>query len=487
MRRRLLVALGGLGLAVACRDDRFVGAGAVAPIITSVAIAPNPNNALSGIVIVTVTDADSARVVYWVEGEPASATPYSAVRDGGTKIATLGLRPNAAYSEVVEVVGAGGTTVSHRLPLQTGDLPHPLQGVRLEITGAPPPSPGYVVTEVTIDTDAFVVAFDSSGRVGWYRRFAAGPAEFAMETKQHPGGHFTTFVGSTYGWQPTYGRYYEFTPDGEIVRAYTASAPYYTDPHELLLNDSSTGPDPVLLIGYDLRPEDLTALGGRANQLVAGHTILRQSASGAVEFRWSAWDHYSLADWIFVPPNLAQLPSIDFDHPNSLAIDRDGNYVVSFASLGEITKIDATSGAVLWRFGGRHNQFTIVGDPLGGFGFQHDVRVLANGDLLFFDNGLLHIPPQSRAVQYRLDTRAMTATLVWEYRHDPPLLSPFVGSVERYRNGNTLIGFAAAALITEVTPAGQMVWEGRLTVGGQPVPFFYRARRLRSLYEYLEP
>jgi hypothetical protein len=24
---------------------------------------------------------------------------------------------------------------------------------------------------------------------------------------------------------------------------------------------------------------------------------------------------------------------------------------------------------------GRHNQFTIVGDPLGGFGFQHDVRV----------------------------------------------------------------------------------------------------------------
>lgn len=206
------------------------------------------------------------------------------------------------------------------------------------------------------------------------------------------------------------------------------------------------------------------------DQLVAGHTILRQSPLGATEFRWSAWDNFSVQDWVALPSNLAQLTSVDFDHPNSLEIDRDGNYIVSFANLTEITKIDAVTGRILWRFGGRHNQFTISGEPLGGFGIQHDVRLLDNGDLLLYDNGTFHNPPQSRAVQYRLDTRLMTASLVWEYRHTPAVFTPFVGSVQRFRNGHTLVGFGAAGLMTEVTPDDRVVWEGRLTIPGRRSP-----------------
>jgi hypothetical protein len=41
--------------------------------------------------------------------------------------------------------------------------------------------------------------------------------------------------------------------------------------------------------------------------------------------------------------------------------------------------------------------------------------------------------------------------------------------------------------MTEVTPAGQVLWEGRLTVEGQPVPYFYRARRVASLYRAAPP
>jgi outer membrane protein assembly factor BamB len=271
------------------------------------------------------------------------------------------------------------------------------------------------------------------------------------------------------------------------VQRYAAASPYYTDPHELVLAAAGTAAERVLLFGYDLRHIDLTALGGQADQLVAGHTILRQSPSGTVEFWWSAWDHFSVRDWVAIPPNLAQLTSIDFDHPNSLEIDRDGNYIVSFASLTEITKLDAGTGQILWRFGGRHSQFTLVGDPLGGFGIQHDVRVLDNGDLLLYDNGMFHTPPQSRAVEYRLDTRLMTATLVWEYRHTPAVFTPFVGSVQRYQNGNTLVGFGAAGLVTEVAPDGRVVWEGRLTVAGRPLTIFYRMRRLRSLYRTERP
>jgi arylsulfotransferase ASST len=455
------------------------------PRLAAAGILGDSLNALAAVMTVHAQDADSARVTCRANSGSVATTPNYPVENGVARIVALELLPGTAYQCTVAALGAGGTTISDSLPYRTADLPGFLAGVHLAITGSP--QPGYIVTEVTRDSDAVTLAFDTSGRVRWYRRFAAHPAENAMQTEQLPNGDYTVYVGASTGWQPVNGRYIEFQPDGEIVRSFAAGAPYYTDSHELLVGFAGGAISDAHLFGYDLRSMDLTSLGGHPGQLVAGHTLLRQSASGATEFLWDAWDHFSLADWLFIPPNLASYPSIDFDHPNSLAIDRDGNYIVSFASLGEITKIDAVTGQVLWRFGGRHNQFAIVGDPFGGFGFQHDVRILANGDLLFYDNGLLHVPPQSRAVEYRIDPGSLTATLVWEFRHDPAVFTPFVGSVQRLQNGNTLVGFGAASFMTEVTPGGQVLWEGRLTVNGQPVPYFYRARRIVSLYRYERP
>jgi hypothetical protein len=106
---------------------------------------------------------------------------------------------------------------------------------------------------------------------------------------------------------------------------------------------------------------------------------------------------------------------------------------------------------------------------------------------LLFDNGNYHTPPESRAVEYSLDTLAMTATLVWEYRHSPPVYAPFVGSVQRFQNGHTLIGYGAAGIMTEVSADGVVVWEGRLDVAGQLPTTFYRVRELPSLYTHQPP
>src|SRR5260370_14661866 len=132
----------------------------------------------------------------------------------------------------------------------------------------------------------------------------------------------------------------EFRPDGEIVRTVVASPPFYTDPHELLLTASEAGGEWVHLFGYDLRRVDLSSLGGSPNALLAGHVILRESLDGSVEFLWNSWDHITLQDWLNRPANLAADTLDDFDHPNSLAFDLDGNYIASFADLYEITKID---------------------------------------------------------------------------------------------------------------------------------------------------
>jgi len=455
------------------------------PYLDSVRATVNPHNALSTVVTFASGNVDSARVVYSTAGDVPAFTPCYRVQGGTTSITTLGLRGGVVYTHQVVACGTAAPVASASLDLATGDLTASLQDVALSVSGLP--TPGYTLTTVTRDSNAYVVAFDTAGEVRWYRSFPAREGEFALEAKQHRNGNFTVFVGATRGWDPAYGRYFEITPDGQSVRTYTASVPYYTDNHELLLTFDDTGVDRVHLFGYDLRRVDLTAFGGLPNTLLAGHQILRQRVDGAVEFFWNAWDHLALEDWIEPPAEWFQLPNIDFDHPNSLDIDRDGNYIVSFRNLGEVTKIDAVTGRILWRFGGRNNQFTIVNDPLGFFSAQHCARVLDNGNLLLYDNGSRHAPPESRAVEYRLDTSAMTATMVWQYRPSPPIFTPFVGSVERFENGNTLVGFGNAARVTEVAPDASVVWEGALMIAGAPAPFFYRALKVRSLYEYQRP
>jgi hypothetical protein len=275
-------------------------------------------------------------------------------------------------------------------------------------------------------------------------------------------------------------------PARDSLLTLAAPSPIYTDNHELLLTGAGAD-ERIHLFGYDRRPSDLSALGAPATVQLSGHTILRLRPDGSSEFAWSGWDHLRIQDWIEPPaPDPASTEQPDFDHPNSLAIDQDGNYIVSWRNLGEVTKLDAQSGEILWRLGGANNQFTFVNDPLGGFSAQHYARILPDGHLLLYDNGTRHSPPETRVVEYALDPVARTATLVWEFRHAPPIYTAYVGSAQRLASGNTAIGYGFAGHAAEVGPDGSVVWEADLRVDGQP-SIVYRLVRIGSLYQYQEP
>ena len=147
------------------------------------------------------------------------------------------------------------------------------------------------------------------------------------------------------------------------------------------------------------------------------------------------------------------------------------------------SQIDYNTGDVLWQLGGVQSTMTVVNDPLGGFYGQHYPHILANGDLLLFDNGTKHQPLESRAAEYKLDTTKKTATLVWEYRRNPPIYTTFAGSANRLSNGDTLVVYATSGVIDEVDPSGALVWEGRIVANGNGV-LTYRVVPLPSLYAY---
>jgi hypothetical protein len=291
-------------------------------------------------------------------------------------------------------------------------------------------------------------------------------------------GNFATFIGTTTGSHPSYGYYAEYTPAGDVVARYQAPAPLYTDNHEFLMTPSG-GSYEFHLLSYDIRRTDTTVIGGVPDAQIAGHQILRIGASGVVEFMWNAWDHFVIEDWVDGPPEGRTRDTGD-------DIDRDGHYILSIRNFGEVTKIDSRTGDVIWRLGGRNNEFTFVDDPQVGFSAQHFARILDNGNLLLFDNGMLHQQRISRGVEYAIDTENMTATMVREMRRNPDLYTAFLGSTQRLSNGNTLVGFGTRGIATEFNSDDKVVWEVAATVDGLLLGI-YRFIRIGSLYEYIQP
>ncbi len=147
---------------------------------------------------------------------------------------------------------------------------------------------------------------------------------------------------------------------------------------------------------------------------------------------------------------------------NSIAVDYDGHLVISSRHLDEITKIHRQTGEIIWRLGGRHNQFEFVNEPYR-FSYQHYARPVPGkpDSYTLFDNGNHRQPKFSRAVEYKLDTDAMTAEKTWEFRYTPDRYSSMMGNVQRLDNGNTMINWSTwpPLFANEVDAAGNVLFE----------------------------
>ena len=173
--------------------------------------------------------------------------------------------------------------------------------------------------------------------------------------------------------------------------------------------------------------------------------------------------------------------SEDWTHSNSIHVGPSGNIIVSMRHVDQIIAISGDFGSLVWRLGGPGGDFSFP-DSGDKFYHQHSAKELSNGNILLFDNGFFRPAAEggaySRALELKLDTELMTATKVWEYRHDPDLFALCCSSVARLDNGNTVIVFGSDDFSTdiccrvftmvEVDPQGNTVWEVQLSAPGMP-------------------
>lgn len=446
-------------------NDKGAAPVSVFPAITSYAVRPNPHNAISAIVEATLTDAVLARVDIH-DGVSFVPQPHH-VEVSGSRVTlpVLGLEPGRRYICRVAALSTDMNEAhSPEFEIVTDSLPHNLP--RLSVAVNAGPTPGYVMLVGPSTDDLqkhYAYIIDNTGRIVWYRAFTSSMLDF----QKQPDGSYTAFSSLV---APP-GQFYQMDNLGNVVREYRSLAVPETGPHELRLRN-----DGHILFGIEYRTMDLTDIGGQAVATVRGLTVEYNKNSGE-NFIWNAFDHFSVADAL---PDISLAgPNVNPWHGNAIDVDTDGHLLVSWRSLGEITKINSITGAIIWRLGGRNNQFTFVNDPLNGFSHQHGIRRLPNGNIILFDNGNVHTPPASRGVEYRLNESMRTAELVWEFRPNPPISSPILGFAQRLPNGNTLVCFGRAQRIMEVTASGAVVWDVRVeTPGNYP----YRALRIETLY-----
>ncbi|MCK9409151.1 MAG: aryl-sulfate sulfotransferase [Bacteroidetes bacterium] len=292
----------------------------------------------------------------------------------------------------------------------------------------------------------YIAILDTNGEPVFYRKMPSNARDFKLQSNGN----------LSYRLADPYYRFYEMDSSYVVLREITAKNGFGTDEHDLQILPN----DNVLLIPLEWKTVNMSTLvaGGRTDASVIGNHVQEIDPTGNVVFEWKSWDHLNIVD--AVNENLTA-QTIDFVHMNAIAVDNDSNILISSRHLSEITKINRKTGKIMWRLGGKHNQFTFINDPFNGPSYQHDIRALPNGNYTIMDNGNFHAPQVSRAVEYKLDTAAKTATLVWQYRHSPDRYTSWMGNVQRLPNGNTLINWADGSLpkLTEVTPAGVIVLE----------------------------
>lgn len=229
---------------------------------------------------------------------------------------------------------------------------------------------------------------------------------------------------------------------------------YDTDLHELRILSNGN----YVLMSYDVRIVDMSKIipGGQKNAQVTGLIIQEIDSKRNAVFQWRSWDHFEITDADSV--NLT-LGVIDYCHGNAIEIDYDGNFLLSSRNMSEITKISRATGDLIYRLGGKNNQFTFLNDTIR-FSYQHAIRRTSAGTYTLFDNGNFHIPKVSRAVEYAINESARTCTRVWEFRNDPLIYSFAMGFAERLPNGNTSISWGFnGTTYTEVTPSGEKAFE----------------------------
>lgn len=364
----------------------------------------------------------------------------------------------------IGVAGAGvafGGTVLSRATTARAATGAPQLTVLTDLAGAAPGSIFYTQSGPQV-ADGLVIA-DRHGVTTHFQPVDGSTADFRVQAYQGDR-RLTWWQGAeTPGQAQGSGVDYLADSSYQVVGSIGTVAGLSPDMHEFRITPQNT----ALIIANELIPYDLSGVGGAADgQLVDCLWLEVDIATSTVLRQWRASEHVPLTDSYVPVPTDPTMP-YDWFHMNSVNPDDDGNILVSSRHTWTVYKVRRTSGAVLWRLGGKRSDFALGADAT--FSWQHNALPAGGGVLRLFDNasnGASTQRPASRVIWLRLETGtdapAGSARLVRSLVHPDGVVATFMGNAQALPNGNTFVGWGGAARLSEFDGSGRLVFDATL-------------------------
>ena len=227
-----------------------------------------------------------------------------------------------------------------------------------------------------------------------------------------------------------------------------------------------------------------------------GQKIVEWNENHEVVWSWNPFEHFTMDDYDNYEGTWygAYFDSqFDWMHSNAFHFDEQESVIyVSHRHLSRITKIAYPSGDVIWNMGLPVEYMASGDDHICSdllFSFQHDIQLLDDGTLLFFDNGNLSdmlledSNPTTRIRRIRVIENSYCET-IWEYELPQNLHGLGMGSVQLLDNGNYSIYTYGSGLgnpecsVIEVTQEKEIIWKAT----GNQNTAWYRAYKIPSLH-----
>ncbi len=222
---------------------------------------------------------------------------------------------------------------------------------------------------------------------------------------------------------------------------------------------------------------DLSSVQGAKDGVILDTAVQEiDMKTGLVRWEWHSLDHVAVSESETETPK--KPTPWDWFHINSIDVEggdanQSGNIFISARSTWAGYQIEGAGGKILWRLGGLQSSFKM--GPGTEMAWQHDGRILPDGEVTFFDDG--SNPPihsQSRGLRIALDFKTHEAHLTSDYTHtNPPLLAPSQGNMQTLPDGNAVVGYGGVPAISEFSRSGSLLFDAHLPYDTS----FYRAFR----------
>lgn len=472
---------------------------ASADILSTVASVRTNNSLIVDIQVITAGSAAKVAITYQTSGVDPLVSRFIPVSTAGPTTITIGrLRAERTYTYTVRAIDnrGGPAGISHGT-FTTGSLPAALGANKYTLTGRTS-VPLVILPHAEANFQGYV-ALDlhasDAPQIVWYYSNAPSTASGVQAVDQvlsivreRRGNFLIADAGSNPPPASADSFLREITPDGTIVSESPVGCSLTpptdgaavkgwvwaqgNDVHEQLAPGADGVPGTVLHLAKIVKDPFYDAgLAPQGARLQVGIGIRRWNRStGRDEPVWDPFNSLNpltdRTDARSSDPGAnssnrekilcsgSSLPVEDWMLGNSLQVAPTGVLLMSLRHLDTVIAVSPQFDGISWRIGRFGSDFAFP-NPSDRFFHQHYVRMLDNGNLLLLDNGNGRPAAEgglyTRALELALDWDSMTASKVWEYRHQIGTTGGVpaykyadkVGAAHRLDNGNTLVLFGA--------------------------------------------